>query len=184
MWLAVTFWCLTTCFSHQKSLCVCSGSYLTSSDQFLWAIWEAIFWTIVLSKVINKTWLEFTPWASLSFNGIGDHKGTQSRLHSFAWTLQRSEALIPSRTLVPFFSSANLDKFGWVPPSSWISQLLANDPEFYSVIYNKDIASASPDPSLKILWEPGWKPWGFTQLKDTEWSKLGEMRDNRKSASN
>ena len=57
--------------------------------------------------------------------------------------------------LCPFFSSVNLDKLGWVPPGSQIPQLLADGPEFYSVVYDRDLASASPNPSLKVLGEPG-----------------------------
>ena len=120
--------------------------------------------------------LNFTLWASLSFNGIGDHKGTQSRRHSFAWTLQRSGALIPARTLVPILLLCELRQT-WMSPS-WLSDSPIIG--WWSWVLFCGIWQGS---SLRLP-QPQFKGTGGAWLKDTEPSRLGETRGLRKSAPN
>ena len=92
----------------------------------------------------------FQSWATLTVLVI--NKGTQSRLLSFAWTLQWTRALVPAEASgahpPPWRIQTNLDESLLVLRFL----ILVDDPEFYLAVYISHVAD-----KVLVLW-PGVRP--------------------------
>ena len=156
-------------------------SPLTSSEQCLKPIWEAVSWAIFLSKFLNETetrsfmlcifisvdkfrqlWRDLEQTSLLCLNSTRYQQAL-----SPIWLLGKSRWTWMS---LPWFSDLPTivhDLVWWCNTSTWLpSWKILGEPSWKTLGENASQLK-------KILREPGWNTLGFAQLKHNERSGLG-----------